>query len=59
MSAAPKSYALATALKGFKSSTLRVRVLEVRSGCAFVVTADLSDVGTRLVLDPAQLTACD
>lgn len=54
-----KSYALASGLRGFRSTTLRVQVLETRDGCAWVVTADLTDVGTRLVLDPSQLVSCD
>ena len=50
------TYALATGLKGFgPHTTLRVRVLETRDGVAFVVTADLLDVGTRLALNPGQL----
>jgi hypothetical protein len=49
------SYALATGLVGFSSSRLRVRVLERRDGCAWVVTADLLDAGTALVLDDAQV----
>jgi hypothetical protein len=59
------SYALASNLRGFlyapncPVTELRVRVLEVRDGCAFVVTADLLDVGTRLCLDPSQLTRCE
>lgn len=51
--------ALASGLRGFRSSSLRVRVLEVRDGCAWVVTADLLDAGTRLVLDPGQLVALE
>lgn len=55
--AARRNYALATGLKGFgpNTSTLRVHVLEVRDGVAFVITADLADAGTRLVLNPSQL----
>ena len=49
-------YGLATGLKGFGPiSTLRVRILEARDGVVFVVTADLADAGTRLVLNPSQV----
>jgi hypothetical protein len=51
--------ALASGLLGFRSSTLRVRVLELRNGCAWIVTADLLDVGTRLVIDERQLSALE
>jgi hypothetical protein len=50
-----KTYAIASGLRGFRTSELRVRVREIRDGVAFVVTADLADSGTMLVLDPAQL----
>lgn len=51
----PATYALAHRLVGFRSTTLRVRVLERRAGYAWVITADLLDAGTRLVLDEAQV----
>ena len=51
------SYGIASGLIGFRSSALRVRLLEQRDGCVWVVTADLLDAGTRLVLDEAQFTA--
>lgn len=44
-------HALAHRLVGFQSSTLRVRIEEWRDGCAWIVTADLLDAGTSLVLD--------
>ena len=43
-------YAIAKNLRGFRSSTLRVRVLERRAGHVWVRTADLLDAGTPLVL---------
>ena len=50
-------YAIASGLKGFGIHTsLRVRVLEVRGDYVWVITADMADAGTRLVLDPSQLT---
>lgn len=49
------TFALATSLIGFRTSTLRVRVIDRRDGCVWVITADLIDVGTRLVLDPSQV----
>ncbi len=52
---APNTYAIASGLCGFRSSELRVKVREVRDGVAFVVTADLVDSGTFLVLDPSQV----
>jgi len=48
-------HALATGLIGFRSSTLRVRVIEIRDGYAWVITASLLDVGTKLVLDASQI----
>jgi hypothetical protein len=55
-----KMHALAHKLRGFgKVTTLRVRVMEIRDGVAFVITADLLDVGTKLALDPNQLEACE
>jgi len=58
---ASKSYAIAKNLKGFgpMGTELRVRVLEVRDGTAFVITADLQDSGTRLALKPEQLTPAE
>lgn len=49
-------YALASGMVGFRSSTLRVRVTDRRDGCVWVITADLLDAGTRLVLNPSQVT---
>lgn len=51
------TYAIASGLRGFGTSELRVRVREIRDGVAFVVTADLRDAGTPLVLDPDQVRA--
>jgi len=48
-------YALASGLVGFRSSSLRVRVLEHRDGCVWVRTADLADAGTALVLDESKV----
>jgi hypothetical protein len=48
-------YALASALRGFASSTLRVRVVREDERYAWVVTADLLDAGTPLTIDRAQL----
>lgn len=48
-------YALASRLVGFPSDRLRVRVSEVRDGCAWIRTADLLDAGTPLVLDVSQI----
>jgi hypothetical protein len=48
-------YFLATGLVGFRSSTLRVRETERRDGYSWVVTADLLDAGTKLVLDESQV----
>lgn len=53
----PSSYGFASGLIGFRSSTLRVRLLDHRDGCVWVVTADLLDAGTRLVLDEGQFKA--
>ena len=49
------SYFFATDLVGFRSSTLRVRLVERRDGYAWVVTADLLDAGTPLVLADRQV----
>lgn len=49
-------YAIATGLIGFRSSTLRVRIVEhLRYGYVNVVTADLLDAGTPLTLDAMQV----
>lgn len=54
---APDSYALASGLRGFSSSSLRVRIVKVLPDETVAVrTADLRDAGTLLCLDPAQLT---
>ena len=53
--AASSPYFFATNLVGFRSDVLRVRVLERRSGYVWVITADLLDAGTRLVLSEAQV----
>jgi hypothetical protein len=52
------SYALATDLKGFPVSTLRVRVerIEAAIGLVMVRTASLVDAGTLLVLEASQVT---
>lgn len=50
------TYAIASGLVGFRSSTFRVRVTEQRNGVAWVMTADLLDAGTRLVLDASQVS---
>ena len=52
----PKNnYYLASGLKGFPSSTLRVKLVEMKPGLAIVRTASLLDAGTLLCLDPSQL----
>lgn len=48
-------YRFANGLVGFPSDELRVRVLEIRDGYAWVVTADLIDAGTPLTLNASQL----
>lgn len=48
-------YAIATRLIGFRSSTLRVRITERRGDYVWVITADLLDAGTKLVLDASQI----
>lgn len=55
------NYAIANNLKGFGSlfTSLRVRVKEIRNGNAFVVTADLHDAGTHLVINPSQLSTIE
>ena len=53
-------YALAKNLRGFRSTTLRVRVLAEHSGGQVsIITADLLDAGTRLTLDATQLSSLD
>lgn len=52
-------YALASGLVGFSSSTLRVRVTEIRDGYAWVVTADLLSAGVPLTLDASQIKRLD
>ena len=49
-------YAVASGLKGFRSSTLRVKITRQDGPYTWVVTADLLDAGTPLVLDTAQIT---
>ncbi len=49
-------YAIAHPVFGFRSSSLRVRVLRDMGTCCEVITADLSDAGTRLVLDKSKLS---
>lgn len=51
------TFGTATNLVGFRSSTLRVEVLERRDGYVWVRTADLLDVGTPLTLDASQVTS--
>lgn len=48
-------YAIAHNVKGFKSTSIRVKVTRVDGNYAFVVTADLLDAGTKLVLDINQI----
>lgn len=50
-------YALASNLIGFKNDTLRVKVVRSEGNYRWVVTADLSDSGTNLVLDASQVSA--
>lgn len=52
-------YAIASGLRGFRSSTLRVHVLRVEGAYAWVRTADIQDAGTALVLDVSQIEYCD
>ena len=50
------SYGLASGLVGFPTSELRVKVTEAaRSGHIWVMTADLADAGTPLVLREEQV----
>jgi hypothetical protein len=48
-------YGLASGLVGFRSSDLRVKVTRIDGNYIFVVTADLLDAGTALVLDAGQV----
>ena len=48
-------YAIASNLRGFRASSLRVRILRVSGDYVWVRTADLLDVGTNLVLDASQV----
>lgn len=48
-------YALAHNLRGFATSTLRVKVLRDEGGLVWVMTADLTDAGTHLVLNKEQI----
>lgn len=50
-------YALASALVGFTSTALRVRVTRLDAHYAWVVTADLADAGTALTLNRSQLSS--
>jgi hypothetical protein len=51
-----RTHLLASGLRGFASSSLRVRLVEtLRDGSVAVVTADLLDAGTPLVLSPSQV----
>jgi hypothetical protein len=49
------THLLATGLRGFRSSALRVRLERTDGTYAWVWTADLCDAGTPLVLDVGQL----
>ena len=49
------THAFAHNLIGFKASTLRVRVLGSNDRYVWVITADLLDAGTRIVLDQTQI----
>lgn len=51
--------ALAHGLRGFASDSLRVLVTEVRDGHAWVVTASLIDVGTKLTIREDQIEWID
>jgi hypothetical protein len=50
-------YAVASNLRGFSCDTLRVKVIRSEGNCRWVVTADLLDAGTKLVLDASQVEA--
>jgi hypothetical protein len=51
----PTTYAVASGLIGFRSSTLRVIVTRREGSYVWVRTADLLDAGTALVLDASQV----
>lgn len=51
------TYAIAHNLIGFRSSSLRVKVTRQEPGYVWVITADLLDAGTKMVLDPSQVEA--
>ena len=55
MQTSANTFALASGLIGFRSSTLRVRVTERRNGLVWCRTADLQDAGTPLVLRDDQV----
>lgn len=55
MSTFSSFYAIASGLVGFKSDTLRVKVIRSEGDYRWVVTADLQDAGTKLVLDASQV----
>ena len=50
-------FAVARNLRGFRSTTLRVKVTRSEGNYRWVVTADLLDAGTALVLDASQVEA--
>jgi len=52
---AGKGYAVASGLVGFRSTSLRVIVTRRSGAYVWVVTADLLDAGTPLVLSPNQV----
>lgn len=49
------TYAIAHNLNGFSSSSLRVKVTRTDGENVWVVTADLLDAGTAMVLDASQI----
>jgi hypothetical protein len=54
------TYAIANKLVGFKTTSLRVRVVRVMNASQIeVCTADLCDSGTWLILNPNQLVTLD
>lgn len=48
-------YGIANNLRGFRASTLRVRIERRERNYVWVRTADLLDAGTPLVLDASQV----
>jgi len=48
-------YAIATKLRGFSVTELRVKVTRQQGDYTWVTTADLLDCGTHLVLDTSQV----